>query len=56
VKAFNKNDELKVKRGKYEVVTTVKGEVGKQLEVYLSNAGSRMRSKNRRTAREPEQI
>ncbi|XP_072573897.1 uncharacterized protein [Paramormyrops kingsleyae] len=40
------SDEIKVKRGKEEITTTVKRETGKQLEIYLSNAASRVRRKS----------
>ncbi|XP_072572297.1 uncharacterized protein [Paramormyrops kingsleyae] len=47
VKSFYKeSDEIKVKRGKEEITTTVKRETGKQLEIYLSNAASRVRRKS----------
>lgn len=43
-KQFHKNaDEILVRRGHEEVKTTVKKEVGKQIEIYLSNAKTRKR-------------
>ena len=45
-KAFHKTNEIQVKRGKEDVTTSVKGEVGKQLEIFLSNAATRLKRKS----------
>lgn len=46
LRAFFKDGEtITVRRGKEEVTTTVKQEMGKQIEIYISNAKTRLQRK-----------